>query len=79
VEHLAKARIGIAAVNAKPQYFSFEERRREKQRCREADVRAIRGGEVSASDVSGRNDFFAALDVQNYRLIAIGPRAISNR
>lgn len=66
-------------MNAELQYFSFEERSREKQRARDADVRAIRRGDLSASVVSRRNDLFAGLDVQHYRLAAIGSRAISSR
>ena len=60
-------------------YFSFEDRRREKQVSRDADSRALRSGSLSEFEVARKNDFFANLDVENYRLTAIGPRRVLSR
>jgi hypothetical protein len=57
-------------------YFSPSERKREKRAARIADERAIRSGEISRRDLSERNNFFAALDVKEFKLLAIGRRTL---
>jgi hypothetical protein len=59
--------------------FPLRARRVEKQALRDADSRALRSGLVSAKDLAERNDFFASLDVEHFRLVAIGSRMLGSR
>ena len=49
--------------------FNVEERRKQKQRDREADIAAIDRGEVTGEGLSRRNGFFAALDRSKVRVV----------
>lgn len=53
------------------------ERAREKQASRERDVCDLNSGQVSAGEISHRNDFFAALDVQHFSISCIGYKKVS--
>lgn len=44
-------------------YFDPEERRREKDRARAEDDRALRNGEVSREELRMRNSFLAPLEI----------------
>ena len=59
--------------------FPLRDRRVEKQALREADSRALRSGLISAKELAERNDFFANLDVEHFRLVAIGSRVLGSR
>lgn len=60
-------------------YFSFNDRRDEKQLSRENDIRALKEGYISSADLARRNDFFAELDIERFALVAIGRRAFASR
>jgi hypothetical protein len=61
---------------AKAGHFSPSERAREKHAARERDERALRSGAVSAHALNERNDFFAALDISQLQIVAIGGRPL---
>ena len=48
--------------------YSVSERRREKERSRQADLLRIAQGSASAADVRDRNGFFSSLDPSRARL-----------
>ncbi|MDE4914634.1 hypothetical protein [Methylobacterium sp. 092160098-2] len=48
--------------------YSVSERRREKERSRQADLLRIAQGLVAAADVRDRNGFFSSLDPSRARL-----------
>jgi hypothetical protein len=48
------------------------QRAREKAACREEDRRQLNSGQASEADIAARNDFFASLDIWNFRIWAIG-------
>lgn len=54
--------------------FDPEERVREKRASRERDARLILSGQASEADIAASNDFFAALDLGNFRIRCIGRR-----
>jgi hypothetical protein len=51
-------------------------RAREKRKSRERDANLLYSGSVSAKQLSVQNDFFAALDLGNFRIRAIGRRSV---
>jgi hypothetical protein len=54
-----------------------QERVREKQASRDRDAWEIASGQASPSDVARRNDFFRPLDLNEFRIVAIGRRPVS--
>jgi hypothetical protein len=63
-------------MEAKASYFSPSERKLEKEAARKRDERALRAGDVSARELSIRNNFFAALDMRKFKLLGIGRRSL---
>lgn len=49
--------------------FNVSERRREKERSRQADLSRIAQGVIAAADVRDRNGFFSALDPSRARVL----------
>jgi hypothetical protein len=58
-------------------HLDSEQRALEKQASRESDSRRLSSGQASVADISIQNDFFAALDLRNFRISSIGHREIS--
>ena len=48
----------------------------EKQASRERDMELIRSGAMTPEQLRQKNDFFAALDITNFRIASIGGRRV---
>lgn len=56
--------------------LDVEERARQKQASRERDLARLRNGEVSPAELAHENNFFAALDLPSFKIVAIGGRPL---
>lgn len=52
-----------------PATFNVEERRKQKQRDREADIAAVDRGEITGEELNARNGFFSSLDRSKVRIV----------
>lgn len=56
-----------------------QKRDAEKQAARDEDARQLAAGEISKEDLRHRNSFFRSLTLSNFKMVAIGGKAISRR
>jgi len=56
-----------------------KKRAAEKQALRDRDLERLRNGEVTPEQLTKENDFFAALDLANFRIEAMGGRPIGRK
>ncbi len=48
----------------------------EKQRSRDEDARRLAAGEISEQELKRENNFFAALDMKKFEMVAIGGKQL---
>jgi hypothetical protein len=52
--------------------FDWKKRAAEKQASRDRDFERLRNGEVTPEELARENDFFAALDLADFKIVAMG-------
>jgi len=52
------------------------ERARQKQASRDRDLARLKAGEINPAELAHENNFFAALDLPSFKIVAIGGRPL---
>jgi hypothetical protein len=56
--------------------FDWKKRAAKKQASRDRDLERLRNGEVTPEELAKENDFFAALDLTKFKIVAMGGKPL---
>lgn len=59
-------------MSHRPERLDQAQRAREKQESRDRDAARLASGEIDREQLKRENDFFAAVDFSEWRIVAIG-------